>query len=405
MPVLFTDTNGISFDGDRSSRVISIPTEAALNIFQQYVVRRPSLSENLFGLYSFVRPAMGEPRRVRFGSFSTPRHLLQKANGCGWNPKGKVVLSTESHDLGSVDYDGEQCPDAFGQCLDGIFGFGNQQKNMFGTPEGRALFDELLSKIYTGLGNSFWDLLHFANHPVITEADTGGWYNVDADEWADYTDQQINADVGGLITILDQLKDVNGLPQLQVAIQSSDISANGKDFVGDVIALFQALVEAARPDFEVMIDEVRGGQGAPVMLVSKSVFKAYKDYLVSTYAADHMKMFQLFYEGNDGMTYPVRNVLQWDGIWIVQAGAWATFDAINGVTTHRAILTAPGNLGVGYDAEAVLSGQFRGLGLVVNQWLQPPYKGQVYMTTRFGLTGAIVDPDFLTMGCYIAKPA
>lgn len=403
MPAQFIDTNGIAFNGDRASRVIDIPTEAALTIFDQYSVRRPVLAENLVGLYSFVRPRLGDPHRVRFGRLSTPRHLLQKANGCGWNPKGQVLLGVETHSLGSVDYDGEQCPDEFAECLEGIFGHGNDAKDMLNTPAGRALFNQLLDRIYTGLGNSLWDLLHFANHPVIDLADTNGWTGVNADEWADYFDQQKHDQVGGIITILDNLKDVTGLEQLQVTIQSSDVSADGKDFTGDVIALFKSLVASALPDFQIMIDDVRGAN-APVIVCSRSIFQAYKDYLTSTYNTIPQG-FQLFYTGEDGQRYPVRNVLQWDGLWVVQASSWNTFDRINGVNTHRAILTAPGNFGVGYDVQDVLTQQFGGIGLMVKQWLEPPYKGKVYMSTRFGLTGAIVDPDFLSMASYIAQPA
>lgn len=403
MPARFIDTNGIGFNGDRAGRTIDIPTEAALMLFDDYAVRRPVLAENLVGLYSFVRPRPGDPHRVRFGRLTTPKHLLQKANGCGWSPKGRVIMNTEAHDLGSVDYDGEQCPDEFAECLNGIFGQGNDAKDMLGTPAGRALFDQLLNRVYTGLGNSLWDLLHFANHPVIDLADAGGWSSAPADEWADYLDQQSHEKVGGLITILDQLKDVTGLEQLQVTIQSSDVSTDGREYTGDVIDLFNALIAAALPDFQIMVDEVRG-QGAPILVVSRSIFQAYKNYLNATYT-NIPQGFQLFYQGEDGMTYPVRNVLQWDGIWVVQASSWNAFDRLNGVTTHRAVLTAPGNFGVGYDVQEVLSGQYGGIGLMVKQWLEPPYKGKVYMSTRFGLTGAIVNPDFLSMAAYIHQPA
>lgn len=402
MPSLFIDTNGIGFNGDRGGRTIDIPTEAALRIFEDYSVKRPVLAENLLGLYSFARPRTGEPHKVRFGRLSTPRHLLQPANGCGWNPKGRVLLNVDEHTLGSVDYDGEQCPDEFGDCFDGIFGVGNDAKDMLASPEGRALFDLLLNRIYVGLGNSLWDLLMFANHPVIDLADAGGWSPVTAAEWADYLDQMHNTNVGGIITILDNLKDVEGLAQMNVAIQAADVSADGVNFTGDVIDLFDRMVGAALPDFQVMVDEVRQG-GVPVMVVSRSIFKAYRDYLIATYNAIPQG-FQFLYQGDDGMTYPARNVLQWNGIWIVQAGSWSAFDRINGVVTHRAVLTAPGNFGVGYDTEEVLRNQFGGVGMSVKQWLDPPYKGKTYMTTRFGITGAIVNPDFATMAAYIHQP-
>lgn len=404
MPNQVVNTNGIGFQGDRSSRIIDIPTEASLQLFEAYTVQRPVLAENLLGLYSFIRPRLGEPQRVRFGRLTTPRHLLQKSNGCGWSPKGRVTMGLEVYNLGSVDYQGQQCPDEFGDCFSGIFGQGNDAKDMLGTPAGRALFDELMNKIHIGIGNSVWDLLTFANHPVIDLADSNGWYTASPKEWADYFGQQKHDQVGGIITILDQLKDVDALAQLNVSIQSSDVSADGKDFIGDVVGLFRALTDAALPDFQIMIDDVRGAGQAPILVVSRSIFQAYKAYLTATYN-QIPEGFKLFYQGSDGMTYPVPNVLQWDGLYVVQASAWNTFDRMNGVTTHRAILTAPGNFGVGYDTDEVLRNQFGGVGMMVKQYLDPPYLGQVFMTTRFALTGAIVDPDFLTMAAYVHQPA
>jgi hypothetical protein len=403
MPALFIDTNGIGFNGDRGGRTIDIPTEAALRIFEDFSVRRPVLAENILGLYSFVRPRPGEPHKVRFGRLSVPRHVLQPANGCGWNPKGRVNLNVDTIDMGSVDYDGEQCPDEFGECFDGIFGSGNDAKDMLGTAAGRALFDILINRIYTGIGNSMWDLLHFANHPVIELADAGAWQNASAQEWADYLEQMRHPKVGGIVTILDQLKDVEGLEQLQGTIQSSDISADGRDYTGDVIALFNELKNIATSDFQIMVDEVRM-EGAPILVVSRSIFQAYKNYLIATYN-QVPQGFQFLYNGTDGMTKPLHNILQFDGIWVVQSSAWSAFDRVNGVTTHRAVLTAPGNFGVGYDTEEVVRNQFGGVGLMIEQWLRPPYKGKTYMTTRFSLGGAIVDPNFLSMASYIHQPA
>lgn len=401
MPVLYLTDDNISFEGREGSRVINVPSGEATQIFGEYSVRRPMLAQNLLGLYSFVRPLTPGALKVKFGALTTPRHLLQKAKGCQWSPKGRMGMNLTEYNLGVVDYDGQQCPDELAECLNALFGPGNARKDLFGTPEGMAFWDKIIDLIYTGLGNSVWDLLEFANHPLITTSDTNGWYSVSDQEWADYTDQQIHDEVAGIVTTMDQLKDVEGLSNFNVPIQAVDV--DGADFVGDVIGLFNKLVDYSTADFQIMIDNNREGQ-APIIEVSRSIFKAYKKYLTDTYQGINAG-FQIFYTGEDGTRRALRNVLLWDGIPVVLNQTWSVFDRLVGVNTHRAVLNAPGNKGVGYESPVVVGQQYSGIGLQVVQRLDAPYKGQVYMTTRNALTGAIVNSDFMTMAARVEVPA
>lgn len=402
MPTLTISNTEIGFDARERDRVVEIQTEDSLRFYNNHVVENPSLIENLFGLYSFLE--IGRDLKARYARMKKPRHILtRRKSGCVWNPKGRVITEIDSFTTGPVEYNGEQCPDVwYESCLERLLGVGNMKRDMSGTPEGAALLAQLISRIYSGMHDSIYNLLTFGNHPLVDQSNTNGWYigNTGTDEWADFIDQQQISEIGGHITVLDSLATVEGLPQMNVSLPASEVQ--GKRFIGDVIGLFNRLVEAAPSDFSVMIDSVRPEE-TPIMIVTPGIFNAYKDYLIATYNGI-INGYQLLVQGDDGINMPIKGVLMWDGIPVVKSNALARFDTTVGVTTHRAILTAPGNFGVAFDTSEVVNGQGTGVGMRIVQRVLPPYQGKVYMDTTFRMGSSIIDPDFATMASLVLTP-
>lgn len=398
MPTLIINGNlKYSFGGRNQSanNIIQLTPEAAINLLASYVVENPNLAENRAGLYSFAN--VGRDGKARFLQMKTPRHLLStRKKGCQWNPKGSVSMELTEFDTGAVEYNGEQCPDfLFDDCLERMFtGTGNQKRDIQATPEGAAALQLLLSRVFTGLGNSIYDLLTWANHPLITQSASNAYWQgrTPADEWDAFIDQQTNAGVGGHMATLDALK-LSGLPHLNVPIQGDEY--DGAEFTGDVIALFNRLYNAAKYEFKVMLDSGRL-DGRPVMAVTRGIFDAYEEYLVNKYDAIP-EGYQLRTQGSDGILMPISGMLMWKGIIIMRASAWEAFYNTVGITEHRAILAAPGVFGIAYDTEDVVGGQFDGAGMEITQWTEAPYKGKIFMDTTFRLGGSIVDSDFVTM--------
>jgi hypothetical protein len=405
MPVLRLEGGqAYSFGNREDARIIEITTADALTLLSKYSIKYPLLRENLVGLWSFLN--IGRNLKARYMSMKTPRFSLSKRkSGCQWNPKGKVTTELDEFTTGAVVYQGEQCPDAFyEECLERIFGAGNDITDMLATPEGQAIFEELLMKIYTGLSNDIYNLITWANHPLITQSDTNGWYTskTPTDDWAAFKDQQLHAEIGGHMTVLDSLATETGLDNLNVPLQASWVS--GKKFTGDVEALFQSLVDAAPYDFEAMIDSAGEGM-QPIMPVTKGIFDAYESLLTTTYNAIP-EGYRLRVTGVDGINenQPINNVLKWKGIWIYKATAWGAFDHITGVTQHRAVLTAPGNFGVAYRTEALIGGQGSGVAMQIEQSQRLKDQGKVYMSTNFRLGSSIMDSDFVTMASLTLTP-
>lgn len=410
-PLSLGDT-GITLSADRQGRVIEINTQAALKLFQRIAIQEQDLMLNQLGLFSHVRIKPGQP--ARFASLSTPAHVLSsRKNGCAWNPKGRVKMRVDSFPTCAVEYDGEQCPDAFyGDCMEGIFNPGNGVRDISGSPEGQQLLLALLNRIFLGLGNSFSSLYHFANHPLIEAANTNGTYAVDSSEWDDYYDQQTSGTCGGLVTALDDLQS-EGLENLNVSIPDSDIDANG-NYTGDIIDLLEALIAGSRPElkawikngaqttgltpFQSQILKPVGGKLYPVILLTEPEYRAYEQYLIQTFNGVP-QIWEYFLTGVDGSNIIMKNVLKYKGCAVVQWDEIATFDAIVGTQSHRAAIVAPGAFGLAHDVQDLM--QYDGMGMVIEQSRRVEDKGKVFMNTTFHWGAGIVDPNMVTMASNI----
>ena len=403
---------GITLNADRQGRVIEISTQAALQLFQRIAIMEQDLTLNQLGVFSHVHVKPGQP--ARFASLSTPSHVLSsRKNGCTWNPKGKMKMRVDTFPTCPVEYDGEQCPDAFyGDCVEGIFRPGNGVRDISGSPEGQALLLALLNRVYLGLGNSFSSLYHFANHPLIEDANTNGTYLADPLVWDDYYDQQTSGTCGGLVTALDALKE-EGHANLNVQIADSDVDANG-NFTGDIIDLLEALIAASSPELKVWIRngaQTTGltplqsqilrpvaGKIYPVILLTEPEYRAYEQYLIQTFNGVP-QIWEYFLTGANGNNIIMKNVLRYKGMAVVQWDEIGTFDAIVGTQSHRAAIVAPGAFGLAHDVQDLA--QFDGMGLIVQQSSEVQYKGKIFMSTTFHWGAGIVDPTMVTMASNI----
>lgn len=379
--------------GRTIGRYMTVQTGVALDFFQKVSILSTDLTNNSYGLFSF-RNAKGKSK-VRFASLNAPRHLLSsRKSGCGWNPKGKITMNTNEISLCPVEYNGEQCPDEFyGECLEAIFESGDY-RDFFSTKEGIEMFGEMIRLIYIGLGNSFYDLVWFGQHPLIDAADQNESYSAAPDEWEDYVDQQ--AACGGIITMIDAKKE-EGIANFNVSIEKSEISSDGTEFIGVASELFDRLIKAqSRP-----LTLAGRNMDKPVLLVDDRIFKAYETELSEKYAAIpdmfYYRMNGAFCEKAGCTQDIVEGVLKYKGYLVVSMPEWGQFDAITGTNTFRAILTARGNFGISYDVPTVSGSlsQFEGFGLTINQNMLPPDKGMIYMDTAFKLGAAILDTDYI----------
>lgn len=393
-----------NFRTTTDTRVMEIDTDASLQLVKDVTLKKGELIGNYFGLYSYG--SVGNNGKVRFARLQGPRHILSsRKNGCTWNPKGQITNDITDMTLCPVEYNGELCPDAlWDACWESILGVGNQVRDLNATPEGRTLIAEMTRLIYLALGNSTYDLAWFGQNPAIDSADSSGSYTVSEQEWADFKDQQEACQ--GWLTYDDYYRNVEALVNFNVQISQSDV--DGDVYIGDPTELFQRLIKQSTGQFRVALKsgQKMNGQKAPI-LVTRGIFDAYKKYLLQTWGKVD-QMFYYFFNGEfcadlgcvSGDQVP--NVLHWEGHPVIAMDEWELYDEMLGMVSHRAILTVPGNYGLGYDVPSL--DQYGGLGLRMVQRLDPPFQGKIFNDTTLKIGTAILNTDYMTSGALILQP-
>lgn len=395
---LFAITEG----SQTTQRLLEVPTETVRLWYDKLAIKKEDVTENRFGVYSFGR--FDRAGKARMSSLTVPKHLLQPRTNCRtWNPKGNISITDRTVHACDLEFMGEQCTDTlFGDCLEYILGGGNDKWDMLATPEGQRLFNLMVNKIFLGLNNSTYDYVTFSNHPLITDSNTNSWWDVNTTtdgEWADFLDQQTGTTCKGHLTLIDEAK-TEGLDHFNTVINASDISADGKSFTGDAIALFKELEETAPLAFQIAMNDNRQ-EMMPKLLVSPSIFYRYREQLITQY--DTVPESYQFFVTRDGIQSPMRGVLRYGGMEVIAKYDWQAFDRTVGVNTHRAVLTMPGNMFIGYDVPEL--NQSSGLGMRIQQRFDLPHKGEVYMHTTLQLGAGIVDTDFMANASIVVTPS
>jgi len=126
-PVTIGDAVTLNSTGE--TRSLQVRTERALTVFRKYAVEEQDVTLNALGLFS--RVAIDDNLKARFAKLGGPRHTLRRRqNGCAWSPKGKMSLGVEEFPVSPIEFQMEECPDAFWEsCWESIFGPGNDVRD------------------------------------------------------------------------------------------------------------------------------------------------------------------------------------------------------------------------------------------------------------------------------------
>lgn len=391
--------DAVTIDTIGNNNYIKVRSGTWLNIFNKAAIIEGDVTNDTLGLYS--RLLVDGEGKAKFGTIKTPHHLFRpRQNGCVWTPNGKIRMGLTEFDTCPIEYQGEQCPDAFwNSCFESLFTEGRGVRDLE-MGEIAQITMSAFRQLAIGLGNSFFELWNFANHPDIVTADTNGTYLVDDERWEDYYAQQVGStsrpvNCSGMVTILDELAN-EGESGYTVEIPNADITAGA--YTGDVVALFNQMVNAAKPELKTIAR--RGvGMGAnrryPIMLVTENIYQAYQDYLITTFP-QIPTVLQYFLTGASAGVSTVPGVLNWNGIPVVSWDAITSFDEIVGTTSTKIALVTPGAFGVASDVRNLR--QYQGMGLRMVQKLDPPDNGKIYMDTTLRWGAALADKDWVVYG-------
>lgn len=388
----FTD-NGLR----QRDNIMALQTESVINFFRAFSIIKGDLVKNQFGLYSFG--SFGRNRKMRFATFKGGNHLWSsRKNGCAWNPKGTFTSNLAEVETCPIETNIELCPDAlWDSCWEKLMGVGNSKRDLYGTPEVAEFMGIVLDQVFRDLGDGFYDIAWFGKHPLIEQADENQTYNASSEEnWMDYLDQQKTC--MGFLTYVDYYKTEENLANFNVPINDGDI--NGADYTGNPTELFDRLDKQSTPDFKVANDSRTpyGGQ-PPMYLVTGAIFEAYENELIATHGA-LPELFYYKYNGEfcaslgciGGDQMP--GVLKYKGRPVIRMSEWDRWANMLGITQHRAMLVPPGIFGMGWDVPSL--SQYSGMGLIINQKLEAPHMGKIYMHSLMEMATAITDIDFIT---------
>lgn len=412
MATIRIDTGGsvnmnvsVTDEGKPITRYATMDVSTTYNLIRTLAVKKPDIRLDYFGLYSFGTFNKGGD--VKWVSLSLPKHVLQShQNGCVWNGKGMSNADITTATKCTYDFMGEQCPDALGECFEGLLGNGRSAQDMLATPEGRALFNQFLNLVFQGIGDSLQESIEFGQHSQMTTSDSADAYLVSDKEWADFMENQ--AICRGRITHIDYLK-TQGEVQFDNDISGDDIDDTDTSlYTGTPTTLFKSVLDSAKPDFRTHSRRSRSTGNAPIFEVTESIFDAYEEELLDTYS-QIPTVFYRFYTGkfcaSNGCieTEPIPDVLKWKGYTVVSRSDWKEWDSIVGYNTHRVLLSARGVYGLAFDVPNL--SQYDGIGMEITQKLEAPYKGKIYMDTRFSVANAILNKDWIVNYSTIVAPA
>lgn len=391
------------FAGNETSNLLTIETGTALQIIRDYSVLKPDLGMNILGLHTGVQ--VGPDNKAKWGKFRAARFAARKRDSsCAWNPGGGTKFDVESVDVCGKQHQSEFCVGTlWDSCWEKLLAIGVDANDIEATAEGSRLLSILIEKEYETIGNDYYDLAYFANHPTIAESETNGYWvenGVDATDWNNYHTMQTQDSCGGIMTVAESLKTDEGFDHFNVEISTSDV--NGKTFTGDAIALLRTVISKRTADFKTWSKSRFDSPIArPIISVTEGIFNRYKEQLTAQFNGIPQG-YQLLVGGEGGIQMPMADVLMFDGYWVVNRTDWATLDAMTGMTSHIVMMTAPGVLGIAYDVSPMA--QYRGMGLVVNQWNAAPYLGKTFFHTNYKVGAAILDHKYVVYGSLYLAP-
>lgn len=391
---------GTRFSLTQNSRLIQIATDEILTVFPGIAIKAPDIAANEMGVWSLA--SVGNKGEIQYSSFTQPQYILQARNGCVWNPKLKITQVGGKLLLSDYTVNGEICPDAFwNNTFEKIFGTGLDIRDFYATPEGRAILDMILAKVFLAMHNDVYDVMYYGSHPLVTTSYENQYYTIEAGKFADFKDMMEVSDGGGVLTILDALADAGNDSHLDTAFAGGDITDDAFTGGSNNIAYYLDLLQSQAHH---ELKTVRNNNAADVVVLAHPAeFEALEDYYITTYGAIP-EMAKYFTTGASGELKLAQNVLHYKGSPVVRMQGWKRFDDATGLNVHRLVAVARGVFGGAYDV-LDLPGQ-RNVGMRIDQRLGggTGFMGKIYMLSDFKLGTEVLESNLVSMISLVDTP-
>lgn len=386
-----------------NNNVLSFNPETTITMMRDMAILRPDLGQNVLGLHTYVD--VGRDGKARWGKFSgSPHSLKTRTNNCSWAPKGKMKFDLKQLTACDKEYQNELCPGTlWDTCWEKLMGTGMDKQDFNATPEGAKFLQMAIEEMYRGIGNDYYDVVYFSNHPNIELAIENDYWlaaKTDPKEWDDYVEQQMDSDCSGILTTAEMIKLTEGWDHFNVEIRPEDV--DGPLYTGDAIVLLNKVIRARTAKMKAWHLRPQDPKLArPTINVTPGIFDKLIEQYTQTYG-NVPQGWMLRTEGELGVNMPMQGIIAFGGYWVISREDWTTMDSVTGITSHIVMMQAPGVLGIAGDVSPL--GQYNGMGLVVNQRLLAPDRGKTYFETMFKVAGLILDTDFVVYGSLYLAP-
>lgn len=380
--------------GDDNRRVLYIPQKAAAFLFRNFTMKYGDFNAQL-GLYSIG--SLNREHDATFVSLTAPDFLIQERGaGCSWDPVTGMTSDISTIASQPWKMQAEACPDLlWNSCIEKILGVGVDITDFFSTPEGTALVNEMLYQINLSLGNSYFMMNNFGQHPTIAEVDAeGSWVTTNsAKKWNRFKNNQ--KPIAGFYTLVDALAETED--HLNVEVTNAMLSADKMKFVGDARKFVDNIIAAAPYEFSLMNENMVMMGQSPIIKLSYSIWERLNEQNnLGCFCDANETALNLLFNGTDAKYGLGVNVLRYRGYWIVKDHAQRQFDAVTNTVTHRGLLVYNGNFGLAHDTVAL--DQYGGIGMRIYQDLTPKGGGMLYMDTYGRVANAIINKNLLAGG-------
>ena len=380
-------------DRGNLNRSLKIDVGTAMYFIQSVSVVHEDVSANALGLYNIVNDV--KEGKVRFLQPNGQGYITkEKPAACAWDPVSGITYRRSDVSLCPHNIQLEHCTEDI-PGWEGTFAQGNDVTDLLATEIGSKFFEDFVGETYTAIGNDMLKSAHFGQHPMVADAQAS--YTGDSAMYARI--KKTLSICGGYLTMVDKLKS-QGKVNFNVQINPDYI--NGTAYTTDPISLFTALVAAMPTEFKALVAKRRAKGIRPVIMVTGGIFDAYKKYLADNFPnIPDSYLFRI--SGDFANQYGLvpntimDDTLAWDGFYVKRMHLWDEVTADLEVTHHRALLTIPGNLGLGLDIMSV-----NDVALKFDQILVGKEEGKIYGTSNYRMGTAIIDDRLMCNASYLA---
>jgi len=366
-------------------RTVSIPA-TEINVFTSSVVRdNINQYQSRFGVFGF----MGLNDRMKFTitKLTGTPFMWQPVSHCTWTPTGNLSITKDSITPSEAMIQEEFCQD---ELVNSMFAQFLATNNRGLSPEGQRIFNQVVTKITEQATLGAWLTLTI-----------GKLYDPTTVNFKDGTDATIESlfsktigTVRGWVELLKEMAASEArFRHLNIPAFSTD-EFDGDRYLGDPVALFDKLYDAAPSELSNLIDE----GGVPSTLGTSSVLFIVSTSIFRQVAALYRK------QGTEIITLRPRltqkdvsgiTVYYLDDIPIIPVSYISHMDAYLKGKQHFAALTLSGNIQLGTSFGAVPNVNAPNVGIIMQQKTNLDELGRVLMRADSLFTTAIADHRYI----------